>query len=122
MPNQISKTSNPNLNTPEQAAGFAPFTRGYYSTALKIEFISDFETVNLYEINNNETIVNVFKEIISKKIKGDIHLKIHKAEMAPILRTLLALINQITFKQALYSKFIFYTDLTSIELLSLIHI
>ena len=116
MYNQISNTNNPNLNTAEQAAGFAPFTRGYHSTALKIEFISDFDNINLFEIFNDETIINVFEDIISKKIKGDIHLKIHKVEFAPILRTLLALMNQITFNKAEYSKFIFYTELSKIEL------
>ncbi len=116
MPNQLSKTSNPNLNTLEQAAGFPPFTRGYKSTALKIKFISGFGTINLFEINNDISLIKLFKEIISKKIKGDIHLKIHKAELAPILRTLLALINQITFNKAAYSKFIFYNELSKIEL------
>lgn len=94
----VSYIDNNKAKNLEQAAGFPPFTRGYSclvkETQLSSHIIPDFK-INDYSDN---AVINLFKEIISSKIKGLFKLdvpfdnSIKGTIYASVFRTILSII------------------------------
>ncbi len=102
----------------EQAAGFAPFIRGYKSDCFKTSIITN-DTNLRYDFHIKEVsakaIISVLNIILkSTKSKPVYHLLIDIAtiektlELTPILRSFLALISKHKTEDASYASFIFY--------------
>ena len=84
----------------EQAAGFPPFTRGYSCLSKNIQLINNIDTD--YKINDylDNTIIDLFKEIISNNVTDKKELKLSipfnenavSASYVIVIRTLLSFV------------------------------
>lgn len=98
----------------EQAAGFPPYTRGY-TTISKSVAIENFKKADytLLETDDN-SIQNLFKEIITNKPKGNITLNVNfkgtyeDVIIVRVLRTLLAFVSDNIFNNASIIQFQFF--------------
>ncbi len=106
----------------EQAAGFAPYTRGYNLMPNGVYFTTkDFKSH--YEINSINDAINMFNHINIHVNEGGLNIKIEPSMVAivPVLRTILALICKHKYRVAKYAFFQFYTSasIPSINLINL---
>ncbi len=114
----IPYLSNEKLDIDEQAAGFAPFTKGYNCYGSKPKIITNDSNliIDFYIINNTtESILSIFKTIISQEnLKPTYHILIELPASSnliattQVLRTLLSFLCLSKTKNAKASKFYFY--------------
>jgi len=109
----------------EQAAGFPPFTRGYFEYAFSPEISSNNELISFnytLESNSPEAIYKLFQTLLkNNSFQPIFHLLLHipiNSELVVVtktLRTLFALVNHLKSDNANTSKFHFYVENTDYQ-------
>lgn len=110
----ITYKTNKKADLLEQAAGFPPFTRGYSVISKKVQISSSMSTDFTLTDYNDENIIQLFKEIISRQAKGEFSIsltfigKVTEIIYLRVLRTLLAFVSDKLHNNAALIKFEFY--------------
>lgn len=110
----VTYSTNKKAEVLEQAAGFPPFTRGYAVLSKNVQISNYKDTDFVLEEYTDENIIDLFTQIISRKIKGTLPLNVpftgnvEEIIYLRVLRTLLAFISDKLHNNPTLTKFEFY--------------